>query len=110
MSQSKTKIKTPFPPPIYADGRKVMWVGGNGVTFRQNKVLIAQVRQTDHGNEAEDMAAALAHRYNCHEQMVEAVAEAKLQIEYLHGKFQATGTGNAVLAKLQAAIEAAEGE
>lgn len=71
------KSKPPFPPPIYTDGRKIMWQGGNGVTFRQNKVLIAQVRQTDHSNEAEDMAQALAHRYNVHDQLVAALREAE---------------------------------
>lgn len=30
--------------------------------------------------------------------------EAKLQIEYLHDKFQTTGSGNAVLAKISAAL------
>jgi hypothetical protein len=34
----------------------------------------------------------------------EAVEEAIRQIEYLHGKFAETGSGNAVLARLRAAI------
>ncbi len=44
-----------------------------------------------------------------HEQEVkqkdEALREAKLQIEYLHGKFKETGSGNAVIAKIDAALE-----
>ena len=39
-----------------------------------------------------------------------ALEEAALQIEYLHGKFQETGSGNAVLARARAAIAAATGE
>jgi len=35
--------------------------------------------------------------------------EARAQIEYLHGKFQATGTGNAVIARLDKALEGKEG-
>ena len=35
-----------------------------------------------------------------------AAEEAKQQIEYLHGKFQETGTGNAVIARLQSALAA----
>ena len=35
----------------------------------------------------------------------EALKEARLQIEYLHGKFQATGSGNAVLARIDSALE-----
>ena len=35
----------------------------------------------------------------------EALREAKLQIEYLHGKFQETGSGNAVLARIDSALE-----
>jgi len=39
-----------------------------------------------------------------------AAEEAKQQIEYLHGKFQETGTGNAVIARLQSALAAYRGE
>ena len=42
--------------------------------------------------------------------MYEALREAVLQIEYLHDKFQETGTGNAVLAKLKAALAKSGGE
>lgn len=41
--------------------------------------------------------------------LYEALQEAKLQIEYLNGKFTATGTGNAVLSKIEAALEKADG-
>jgi hypothetical protein len=33
-----------------------------------------------------------------------ALREARLQIEYLHGKYQETGSGNAVLARIDAAL------
>ena len=42
--------------------------------------------------------------------LAEAAEEAKQQIEYLHGKFQETGTGNAVIARLQSALAAYRGE
>ena len=35
----------------------------------------------------------------------EALREAKLQIEYLHGKFQETGSGNSALARIDSALE-----
>ena len=40
----------------------------------------------------------------------EALAEARLQIVYLHEKFKETGTGNSVLAKIDAALSRARGE
>ena len=42
--------------------------------------------------------------------LAEAAEEAKQQIEYLHGKFQETGTGNAVIARLESALAAYKGE
>lgn len=41
--------------------------------------------------------------------LYEALQEAKLQIEYLHEKFASTGTGNAVLSKIEAALAKADG-
>lgn len=51
----------------------------------------------------DDTAAVIAD-------LVEALEEAERQIEYLHGKFQATGSGEAVLAKIRAALAKAKGE
>ena len=42
--------------------------------------------------------------------LVEAAEEAKQQIKYLHGKFQETGTGNAVIARLESALAAYRGK
>ncbi len=42
--------------------------------------------------------------------MYEALKEARLQIEYLHDKFKETGTGNAVLAKIDRVIAKDEGK
>ncbi len=42
--------------------------------------------------------------------MLEALKDAALQIEYLHDKFQETGSGNSVLSGIRAAIAAAEAE
>ena len=41
--------------------------------------------------------------------MREALGEAERQIEYLHDKFSETGSGNAVLARIRAALAKAEG-
>jgi len=38
------------------------------------------------------------------EQLKEGIREAIIQIEYLHGKFKPTGTGEAVLAQLKALL------
>jgi len=40
--------------------------------------------------------------------MLEALKDAKLQIQYLHDKFKETGSGNKVLAVIEAAINLAE--
>ena len=37
--------------------------------------------------------------------LVGLLAEAKLQIEYLHDKFKETGSGNAVLGKIDSALK-----
>lgn len=39
--------------------------------------------------------------------MAEALINAQLQIEYLHDKFKETGTGNAVIAQIEAALKKA---
>jgi uncharacterized protein YllA (UPF0747 family) len=39
------------------------------------------------------------------DELADVIKEAILQIEYLHNKFQETGTGNAVLSRLKAALE-----
>lgn len=41
---------------------------------------------------------------NAHDDLVKALEEARLQIEYLHDKFQQTGTGNLVLARIEATL------
>jgi hypothetical protein len=45
---------------------------------------------------------------NSHDALVEALKEASLQIEYLHEKFQPTGSGNGLLARINAALKDAE--
>ncbi len=49
--------------------------------------------------------AAILSLIEENKRMREALAEAALQIQYLHTKFNATGSGNAVLAKINAALE-----
>lgn len=41
-------------------------------------------------------------------ELYECLQEAILQIEYLHGKFGETGSGNAVLSKCKTAIQKAD--
>ncbi len=59
--------------------------------------------------EAEANAALIDRAVNAHDDLIEALREAERQIEYLHGKFQETGSGNQVLARIRAAIDKAEG-
>jgi len=44
---------------------------------------------------------------NSHIALVSALAQAALQIEYLHGKFCETGSGNHVLARVREALASA---
>lgn len=55
-----------------------------------------------------ERATAISTRVNAHDALVEALKEAELQIQYLHEKFQATGTGATVLHKIRAALAAAQ--
>lgn len=41
------------------------------------------------------------------ERLIDVLHETRLQIEYLHGKFAETGSGNAVIAKIDLALAAA---
>lgn len=51
-----------------------------------------------------------AHLIAAAPELYEALTEAVLQIEYLHGKFQPTGSGEAVLARSKIALSKARGE
>lgn len=53
------------------------------------------------------IAAALRSLKAEREALRAALNEARLQVEYLHGKFVATGSGNAVLARINAALDTA---
>jgi hypothetical protein len=55
--------------------------------------------------EQEANAALIVLAVNNHEKLVAALREAILQVEYLHAKFQETGSGNAVLAQARAALD-----
>jgi len=52
-------------------------------------------------------AIANAHLISAAPDMYEALLDAQQQIEYLHHKFQETGTGNKVLAVISAALNKA---
>lgn len=58
---------------------------------------------TFHRRSAAALRSLLAER----EKLRAALDEARLQVEYLHGKFVATGSGNAVLARINAALDTA---
>lgn len=55
-------------------------------------------------------AEANAHLIAAAPDLYAALSEAKLQIEYLHEKFAETGSGNNMLAKIDAALAKASGE
>jgi len=48
-----------------------------------------------------------AHLISAAPDLLEMLEEAKLQIEYLHGKFGETGTGNSVLSRIDSVIQKA---
>jgi len=56
-----------------------------------------------HPPEAQKVAEAL-NRAPAYAKMRAALEEARLQIEYLHSKFQETGTGNQTLARIEEAL------
>ena len=60
----------------------------------------------------DDPVVDLAHarRIAAAPALLEALRNAVLQIEYLHEKFQETGSGNTIIARSRAAIAAATGE
>ncbi len=51
-----------------------------------------------------DAADALDQKNRRIAELEEALREAVLQIEYLHGKFQETGSGNAAISRARAAL------
>lgn len=72
--------------------------GPDGVEFASTKF-----------DACEERREANARLISAAPDMYEALQEARLQIQYLHEKFQETGTGNAALAKIDAALSKAEG-
>ena len=87
---------------------KKLWIGAEwqaerdhyGLDNRCGMFSTEQFHEDDKGYVHADLADTLA----------EAAEEATQQIEYLHGKFQETGTGNAVIARLESALAAYRGE
>ena len=87
---------------------KKLWIGAEwqaerdhyGLDNRCGMFSTERFHEDDKGYVPADLADAL----------VVAAEEAKQQIEYLHGKFQETGTGNAVIARLESALAAYRGE
>ena len=87
---------------------KKLWIGAEwqaerdhyGLDNRCGMFSTERFHEDDKGYVPADLTDALA----------EASEEAKQQIKYLHGKFQETGTGNAVIARLESALAAYRGE
>lgn len=52
-----------------------------------------------------EYAAYTVKAVNAHDKVVAGLKEAINQIEYLHGKFQATGTGNTFITKAQSILK-----
>tara|TARA_R110000822_G_scaffold38988_2_gene107533 strand:+ start:2262 stop:2603 length:342 start_codon:yes stop_codon:yes gene_type:complete len=55
-------------------------------------------------------ARHIVHCVNNHDALIEALLDAKAQITYLQSKFQKTGTGEATISRISAALSAAKGE
>lgn len=82
-------------PSIVADGRVIAELRGDTTSSA-----------VDH--EAYANARFIVLACNSHGALLEALEEAQLQIEYLSAKFPATGSGEAVLAKIRAALKKAK--
>lgn len=78
-------------------------IGRSGETEKANAQLIAEA-----GTVANETGKTPRQLADSNKELLEALIEAKTQIEYLHGKFQATGTGNAVLSYINNAIKNAQ--
>jgi len=59
--------------------------------------------------ELHDAKIRYCPRHKAAPSMYEALQQALLQINYLHGKFKETGSGNQVIARIQQALAKAEG-
>lgn len=86
------------------DQRLVLGKSGSG-----RYVCNVQIHQTPRhmGQFDETEREANARLISAAPDLYEAATEARLQIEYLHDKFQPTSTGEAVLARLRAALSKA---
>lgn len=60
--------------------------------------------------DGEEVAKEIETRYNSYPALLEALQEAKNQIEYLHSKFQATGSGNAVISRIKGLLDGKKGK
>lgn len=60
------------------------------------------------GYEADANAEFIVRACNAHDELVMALQDGRTQIEYLHQKFQATGSGNGTLARIDAALAKAQ--
>lgn len=65
--------------------------------------------EVDHDDVDLEEAQANARLIAAAPEMRDELAEAALQIEYLHGKFQKTGTGNAALDRINRLIAKIDG-
>lgn len=82
----------------------------NGSIYRMERhghayAIAMQPRYVDDAEFAAN-AAFIVKAVNNHEALVERLKEACLQIEYMHSKFDETGSGNAVLARINATLSA----
>jgi hypothetical protein len=76
---------------------------------RTARVPIAQVGGAG-WHLGQEMAEANARLIAAAPELLSALEEARLQIQYLHEKFSHTGSGNAVLSRIEAAIAKATGK
>lgn len=74
------------------------WCIENDFAAQRELAVIEEARSF---REIEKLRAQLAASEQRVKALEEALTESILQIEYLHGKFQETGSGNAVLSRLK---------
>lgn len=85
----------------------------NSIVTEKGKTLlvaaaISHPMATEPNDESVANAARIVKTWNMHDDLVDVLEEAKLQIVYLHGKFQETGTGNSVISRINNLLQQAK--
>ena len=83
-----------------------MWEGtpSSARTSIRNTVIVSGKQLLKHSRGQDGLNEALSEPLNKIEELIDVLDEARIQIEYLHGKFRETGTGNSVLARIETTL------